>query len=53
MQVLSDVTLLNLLSSTTGACLEYFLNNDLLTHLERLCEADRPHGIKGELPWIE
>lgn len=34
--------------STTGACLEYFLKNDILAHLERLCEADRPHGIKGK-----
>ncbi|KAK8858547.1 hypothetical protein IAR55_002776 [Kwoniella newhampshirensis] len=34
---------------TTGACLEYFLKNDLLAQLERLCEADRPHGIKGEV----
>ena len=33
--------------STTGACLEYLLKNDLLSELERLCEADRPHGIKG------
>ncbi|WWD18437.1 hypothetical protein CI109_102889 [Kwoniella shandongensis] len=34
---------------TTGACLEYFLKNDILSQLERLCEADRPHGIKGEV----
>ncbi|ORX40138.1 Retinoic acid induced 16-like protein-domain-containing protein [Kockovaella imperatae] len=34
---------------TTGACLEYFFKNDLLAHLERLCENDRPHGIKVEV----
>ncbi|WVW84716.1 hypothetical protein I302_106751 [Kwoniella bestiolae CBS 10118] len=34
---------------TTGACLEYFLKNDLLAQLERLCEPDRPHGIKAEV----
>nr|ODN91005.1 hypothetical protein L204_05846 [Cryptococcus depauperatus CBS 7855] len=34
---------------TTGVCLEYFLKNDLLAHLERLCEADRPHGIKAHV----
>ncbi|ORY28507.1 Retinoic acid induced 16-like protein-domain-containing protein [Naematelia encephala] len=34
---------------TTGVCLEYFLKNDLLANLERLCEPDRPHGIKGEV----
>ncbi|OCF33450.1 hypothetical protein I317_04133 [Kwoniella heveanensis CBS 569] len=34
---------------TTGACLEYFLKNDLLSQLERLCEPDRPHGIKAEV----
>lgn len=33
--------------SETGACLEYFLDNDLLAHLERLAQYDRPHGIKG------
>ncbi|RXK41573.1 hypothetical protein M231_01072 [Tremella mesenterica] len=32
---------------TPGACLEYFLKNDLLAQLERLCEADRPHGVKA------
>jgi len=26
--------------------MEYFVNNDLLANLERLCEKDRPHGIK-------
>jgi hypothetical protein len=35
--------------STTGACLEYLLRNDILAQLEQLCEADRPKGIKGEL----
>ncbi|WWC70800.1 uncharacterized protein I206_104752 [Kwoniella pini CBS 10737] len=34
---------------TTGACLEYFLKNDLLGQLERLCEPDRPYGIKAEV----
>ncbi|KAL1412923.1 hypothetical protein Q8F55_000672 [Vanrija albida] len=34
---------------TTGACLEYFLRNDMLAQLERLCERDRPHGIKAEV----
>lgn len=34
--------------STTGQCLEYFLRNDLLAHLERLCESDKPHGIRCE-----
>ncbi|WWC62610.1 uncharacterized protein I303_105207 [Kwoniella dejecticola CBS 10117] len=34
---------------TTGACLEYFLKNDLLGQLEKLCEPDRPHGIKAEV----
>ncbi|WRT67743.1 uncharacterized protein IL334_004715 [Kwoniella shivajii] len=34
---------------TTGACLEYFLKNDLLSQLERLCEPDRPYGIKAEV----
>ncbi|TYJ58554.1 hypothetical protein B9479_000764 [Cryptococcus floricola] len=37
------------LVSTTGACLEYFLKNDILANLERLCERDRPHGIKAEV----
>lgn len=37
------------LQSTTGVCLEYILKNDILAHLERLCEADRPHGVKGKL----
>jgi hypothetical protein len=35
-------------SSTTGACLEYFLKNDVLGNLVRICEPDRPHGVKGE-----
>lgn len=26
--------------------MEYFVNNDLLANLEKLCEKDRPHGIK-------
>lgn len=26
--------------------MEYFVNNDILANLERLCEKDRPHGIK-------
>ncbi|WVQ73157.1 hypothetical protein IAR50_002721 [Cryptococcus sp. DSM 104548] len=34
---------------TTGACLEYFLKNDILANLEKLCERDRPHGIKAEV----
>ena len=34
---------------TTGVCLEYLFKNDLLAHLERLCEVDRPHGVKGGL----
>ncbi|WVQ80678.1 hypothetical protein IAT38_002783 [Cryptococcus sp. DSM 104549] len=34
---------------TTGACLEYFLKNGVLASLEKLCEADRPHGIKAEV----
>lgn len=38
-----------LIRSTTGACLEYLLRNDILAQLEQLCEADRPKGIKGEL----
>ncbi|ODN81751.1 hypothetical protein L202_02137 [Cryptococcus amylolentus CBS 6039] len=33
----------------TGACLEYFLKNDILANLEKLCERDRPHGIKAEV----
>jgi hypothetical protein len=37
-----------LTGSTTGACLEYFLRHDILANLERLCERDRPRGIKGE-----
>lgn len=32
--------------STLGSCMEYFVNHDLLTNLERLSESDRPHGIK-------
>lgn len=32
---------------TTGACLEYFLRHDMLGQLERLCEKDRPRGVKG------
>jgi hypothetical protein len=31
---------------TLGSCMEYFVNHDLLAHLERLSEKDRPHGIK-------
>ncbi|WVR06313.1 hypothetical protein IAU60_003343 [Kwoniella sp. DSM 27419] len=34
---------------TTGSCLEYFLKHDLLSQLERLCEPDRPHGVKAEV----
>ena len=30
--------------------MEYFVNNDLLANLERLCEKDRPHGIKCMSP---
>jgi hypothetical protein len=26
--------------------MEYFVNNDLLANLERLCEKDKPHGNK-------
>lgn len=33
--------------SETGPCFEYFLKYDILAVLERLCEPDRPHGIKG------
>jgi hypothetical protein len=31
--------------------MEYFVNNDLLANLERLCEKDRPHGIKCRSGW--
>jgi hypothetical protein len=31
--------------------MEYFVNNDLLANLERLCEKDRPHGIKCMSPY--
>ncbi|BEI94159.1 uncharacterized protein CcaverHIS019_0606180 [Cutaneotrichosporon cavernicola] len=34
---------------TTGACLEYFLRHDMLAALERLCERDRPRGVKAEV----
>jgi len=30
--------------------MEYFVNNDLLANLERLCERDKPHGIKCKSP---
>ena len=35
--------------SSTGACLEYLLKNDVLSALERLAEADRPSGVKAEV----
>lgn len=35
--------------STTGACLEFLLKNDVLSTLERLADADRPFGIKAEV----
>lgn len=35
---------------TTGACLEYFLRHDMLGQLERLCQTNRPRGIKRE--WV-
>jgi len=33
--------------------MEYFVNNDVLANLERLCEKDRPHGIKCTSPTSE
>lgn len=33
--------------STTGACMEYFLGNDILDGLVGLAEADQPPGIRG------
>lgn len=35
--------------STTGACLEFLLKNDVLSTLERLADTDRPFGIKAEV----
>jgi hypothetical protein len=32
--------------------MEYFVNNDLLANLERLCEKDRPHGIKCKSAYL-
>ncbi|KAF8514029.1 Retinoic acid induced 16-like protein-domain-containing protein [Gautieria morchelliformis] len=34
---------------TTGQCLEYLLKNDVLGHLVRLSEPDRPFGIQAEV----
>lgn len=35
--------------STTGACLEYLLKNEVLSELEKLADNDRPAGIKAEV----
>lgn len=47
-EVCSSARSSTLTHSTTGACLEYFLRHDILAQLERLCERDRPRGVKGE-----